>query len=122
LPKIGSGSGRIVYDFGEGMVLKLAKNTKGVAQNNIESDIGRYGDIQDIVASYNLRGFSFREFLNLKADISLKSYTLNEIIHNHVQIAQEICSQVKPLDYFQAYLQYGFYPFFLENRNFPKTC
>lgn len=78
-------------------------------------------DIQDIVASYNLRGFSFREFLNLKADISLKSYTLNEIIHNHVQIAQEICSQVKPLDYFQAYLQYGFYPFFLENRNFSEN-
>jgi len=78
-------------------------------------------DIKDIVASYNLRGFSFREFLNLQADTNLQSYNLEEIMRNHVQIAQEICKQVKPLDYFQAYLHHGFYPFFLENRSFSET-
>jgi len=40
LNRIGSGSGRIVYDLGEDKVLKLAKNIKGIAQNNVEGDIG----------------------------------------------------------------------------------
>jgi predicted AAA+ superfamily ATPase len=78
-------------------------------------------DLQDIVASYNLRGFSFREFLNLQAGTTLPSYRLEEIIQNHVQIAQAICQQVKPLDYFPDYLHHGFYPFFLENRNFSEN-
>jgi uncharacterized protein len=78
-------------------------------------------DIKDIVASYNLRGFSFREFLNLQAGTSFPSYNLEEIIRNHVQIAQEICQQVKPLEYFKPYLHHGFYPFFLEDRNFSEN-
>ncbi|MEI6753140.1 MAG: AAA family ATPase [Paludibacter sp.] len=78
-------------------------------------------DIQDVVASYNLRGFSFREFLNLQSANAFKSYTLEEILQNHQQIATEICKSVHPLDYFQDYLHFGFYPFFLENRNFSEN-
>lgn len=78
-------------------------------------------DLQDIVASYNLRGFSFREFLNLQAGTTLPAYKLEDIIQNHTQIAQNICQQTKPLDYFQSYLHHGFYPFFLENRSFSEN-
>ena len=78
-------------------------------------------DLQDIVASYNLRGFSFREFLNLQTGKTFTSYNLEEIIQNHVQIAQDICHEVKPLDYFPDYLHHGFYPFFLEDRNFSEN-
>jgi len=78
-------------------------------------------DLQDIVVSYNLRGFSFREYLNLQTGTTLHCYSLEEIIHNHIQISQEIYSQVKPLDYFQTYLHHGFYPFFLEERNFSEN-
>jgi predicted AAA+ superfamily ATPase len=78
-------------------------------------------DIKDIVASYNLRGFSFREFLNLQTGTNFTSYNLDEIMRNHVQIAQEVCKQVKPLEYFQPYLHHGFYPFFLEDRSFSET-
>lgn len=49
LTRIGSGSGRIVYDIDGKKVLKLAKNPKGVAQNEMESNIGRYYDVQNIV-------------------------------------------------------------------------
>ena len=35
---IGTGTGRKVYDIGQGKVLKLALNRKGVAQNSVESD------------------------------------------------------------------------------------
>ncbi|MEI8272862.1 MAG: AAA family ATPase [Paludibacter sp.] len=78
-------------------------------------------DIQDIVASYNLRGFSFREFLNLQAGTDFRFYSLDDIIQNHSQIAQEICSKVHPLDYFPDYLHHGFYPFYLEDRNFSEN-
>ncbi len=78
-------------------------------------------DIQDIVVSYNLRGFSFREFINLESGLNLKSYSLSDIIQNHVQISHEICNKVKPLEYFQPYLKHGYYPFFLEERNFSEN-
>jgi hypothetical protein len=47
LQKIGVGSSRVVYDFGDNKVLKLAKNAKGLAQNSVEWDMYRYsGDIE----------------------------------------------------------------------------
>ena len=74
-----------------------------------------------IVHSYNLRGFSFREYLNLKADLRLRPHTLDDILQHHEQIAAEVCRQVNPLDHFQAYTHHGYYPFFLEHRNFSEN-
>jgi len=78
-------------------------------------------DLHGIIASYNLRGFSFREYLNLQAGTSFPAFTLEDIIQNHTQIAQVICEQVHPLEYFKPYLHHGFYPFFLENRSFSEN-
>lgn len=78
-------------------------------------------ELGNIVKSYNLRGFSFREFLNLQTGMRFRSYTLEEILNNHEQIAKGVLSKVKPLDYFQDYLHHGFYPFFLEKRNFSEN-
>lgn len=36
LKHIGTGSGRLVYDLGNGYVIKAAKNDKGIAQNQAE--------------------------------------------------------------------------------------
>lgn len=38
LQKISSGSGRAVYKIDDGKALKIAKNKKGLAQNNVEAD------------------------------------------------------------------------------------
>ena len=78
-------------------------------------------ELRDIVKSYNLRGFSFREFLNLKTDMRFRAYSLEEILTNHEQIAKGILSKVTLLDHFQDYLHHGFYPFFLEKRNFSEN-
>jgi len=50
LQRISSGSGRIVYKIDDEKVLKLAKNKKGVAQNEIEISHSQYHDIEDVVA------------------------------------------------------------------------
>jgi tRNA nucleotidyltransferase/poly(A) polymerase len=50
LTQIGSGSGRIVYDIDGEKVLKLAKNPKGIAQNEAEAGAGYYRDTHHIVA------------------------------------------------------------------------
>ncbi len=45
-PKLGSGSGRRVYDLQNGMALKIAKNIRGYAQNQIEAIISEMDDSQ----------------------------------------------------------------------------
>lgn len=77
--------------------------------------------LSGIVDSYNLRGLSYREFVNLMAGTNFRSYKLNELIDNHEEIARQIVSKVKPLAYFHDYLHHGFYPFFLEKRNFSEN-
>ena len=78
-------------------------------------------ELRDIAKSYNLRGFSFREFLNLQTGMKFRAYSLEEILSTHEQIAKGVLSKVRPLDYFQDYLHHGFYPFFLEKRNFSEN-
>ena len=77
-----------------------------------------------IVKSYNLRGFSFREFLNLQTGNQFPAITLDELLTNHQELQREIVAKVSPLPHqhhFQNYLHHGFYPFFLENRNYSEN-
>lgn len=78
-------------------------------------------ELHGIVNSYNLRGFSFREFINLQSGNNFRPYSLNEIIHNHEHISREILPRVSPIKYFNDYIHHGFYPFFLEHRNFSEN-
>ncbi|MBF1645392.1 MAG: ATP-binding protein [Prevotella sp.] len=78
-------------------------------------------ELNSIVKSYNLRGFSFREFLNLQTGLQLKPYSLEKILNNHEEITNQILSKVSPTKYFLDYLHHGFYPFFLEHRNFSEN-
>ena len=78
-------------------------------------------ELNGIVKSYNLRGFSFREFLNYMSGNSFSSYSLNDIIENHEQIATQILTKINPLEYFQDYIHHGYYPFFLENRDYSEN-
>ena len=78
-------------------------------------------ELNGIVKSYNLRGFSFREFLNLQTGLSLQPYSLSEIIAEHEHIAKSILPQVSPMRYFQDYIHHGFYPFYQEHRNYSEN-
>ena len=78
-------------------------------------------ELNGIVKGYNLRGFSFREFLNYMSGHNFPTYSLDDIIKNHEQIAMQILPKVSPLKYFQDYIHHGYYPFFLENRNYSEN-
>ena len=75
-------------------------------------------DISSITTTYNLRGFSFREYLCIQTGLKLESYTLEDIMQHHASISREICERVKPLPYFRSYLKHGYYPSYLESSNF----
>ncbi len=77
--------------------------------------------LSGIVKTYNLRGFSFREFLNLEAGKNFRSYTLDELLDDHARIARSVLNEVNPKDYFKAYLHHGFYPFFLCKENYSEN-
>jgi predicted AAA+ superfamily ATPase len=78
-------------------------------------------ELSSIVKVYNLRGFSYREFLNIILNRNFSSYTLEDVISNHQEIAHEICEQIRPLEHFWSYMHHGYYPFFLEKRNFSEN-
>ena len=56
---------------------------------------------------YRMQGLSFREYLNMKYQLPLPSYTLEQILNQEVKI-QDI---EFPLAEFKEYLRNGYYPF-----------
>lgn len=78
-------------------------------------------ELHNIVESYNLRGLSFREYLNLMTGNNFHAYTLSEILHNHEHIIKGILPLISPQKYFHDYIHHGFYPFFLEHTNFSEN-
>lgn len=77
-----------------------------------------HNELQDIAKIYRLEGLSFREYLNYQSNLNFRRYTLQEILTDHISIAQEITREIKPLAFFNDYLKDGFYPYFLENKGF----
>ncbi len=73
------------------------------------------GDLSRRATIHYLPPMSLREFISLKENINLKSYTLKDILENHEDISFEILEQIKPLEQYSNYIQYGAYPFFKES-------
>ncbi|HIO96060.1 MAG TPA: hypothetical protein EYG67_04490 [Campylobacterales bacterium] len=72
-------------------------------------------DLSRRAVIYRVNGLSFREFLEFKKDITLNAYSLEDILKEHSNIAFKIVNKVKPLEFWEEYLQYGYYPFYFEN-------
>ena len=58
---------------------------------------------------------SLREFVELQTGKEFKAYRLEDIIENHFDIASEIMTEIRPLEQFGNYMQYGCYPFYHES-------
>lgn len=66
---------------------------------------------------YELTGLSFREYLSLIKAHDFPIFTLEEILKNNDQISAEIASKIKPFEFFDDYLSFGYYPYFLEGKD-----
>lgn len=64
---IGSGSGRKVFDLGNGYVIKVAKNKAGIAQNKCEHEIS-YNDHSNLFAKVIQVSNNFKLLIMQKAD------------------------------------------------------
>jgi len=73
-------------------------------------------DLSRRVVVYTMPGLSFREFIQFETQIKLDVYSLKDIVENPLTISMAITQKIKPLQYFENYLNYGYYPFYMENK------
>ncbi|MCX6276497.1 MAG: AAA family ATPase [Bacteroidetes bacterium] len=73
-------------------------------------------DLSRRAVMYEMHGLSLREFILFDQGLMLPSYSLEDILKNHVPICLEINKVTKPIKLFNDYLRYGYFPYFLENR------
>ncbi len=72
-------------------------------------------DLSRRAVMYQMQGLSFREYLNFVQKENFPIITLQDILENHAALSRQIVQKIKPLQYFDDYLQTGYYPFFKEN-------
>jgi len=74
-------------------------------------------DLSRRVRHFQLFGLSFREFLIFEGLLreTQMPFLLEEILENHVSIAQKLLREITPLPAFLKYLQYGYYPYYQED-------
>lgn len=77
--------------------------------------------IGDIAASYNLHGFSFREYIGAVTNSELPCYSLDDIVINHRAIANDVLNKIDIHNHFADYIHHGYYPFFFEKRNYSEN-
>jgi hypothetical protein len=77
-------------------------------------------DLSRRAVLYKLPGLSYREFLQFTGIINLDPIPLKSIFSQHLEIASDLTSNFRPLQFFENYLKNGYYPFFEENiRTYP---
>jgi len=80
-------------------------------------DISRQeGDLSRRAVVYELPGLSYREFLSLKYNLQLPIFSLNDILKDASALKKQLPNSFRPLEYFNEYLQTGYYPFMMEDK------
>lgn len=93
---------RIKVVYSGSSILKLGEGTADLSRRQAE---------------YQLKGMSFREFLQYEGILEYNKLDLPDILSNHRNIAEKIVSKIKVLPLFNRYLKQGYYPFYRESPN-----
>ena len=83
--------------FSGSSILKLSKGSADLSRRQ---------------AVYDLKGLSFREFLELESVLKADPVGLEDVLSGHRRIAGDICEKVKILPLFERYLVSGYYPIY----------
>jgi len=97
---------KTIYDFVDIKVLFSGSSALEIENSKV--------DLSRRALFYKLHSLSFREFLAIRYDINLPILSLEEILTNHQDIALDIKKELKSLEYFRYYQEFGSYPFFTE--------
>lgn len=74
-------------------------------------------DLSRRLVYHELKGLSFREYLELKNGLCFPPLPLKEILNSHLKYARRISNNLAVLKEFKQYLVSGYYPFFIEGTN-----
>ena len=97
-----------VYDF--------FPNLKIIFTGSSIIDISKQeGDLSRRALMYELPGLSYREYLSMLGIINLPILDLQELLFDSDAIRKKIPQGFRPLEHFRNYLNYGYYPFGLED-------
>lgn len=72
-------------------------------------------DLSRRAVFYEMPGFSFREYVNIKTGNSFGAISFEAILSGHLELSSNIVQQIKPIALYHDYIRIGYYPFFLEN-------
>ena len=101
---------KTIYDLFDISVIFTGSSATSIL--NAKSDLSRR------VTLYHLNGFSFREYLEVKYKLSLNSYALEDIVNDHIKIANAIeKNSFDILKEFGTYLKTGYYPFYFDKKS-----
>jgi predicted AAA+ superfamily ATPase len=98
-----------IYDFLDIQV--IFSGSSAIVLEHKKADLSRRAVL------YRVKGLSSREFLELKLGQKFESYSLSEILDNHITLSKNISKSIKPLEHFREYLKCGYYPFYFETPN-----
>ncbi len=97
-----------IYDLLDIRVIFSGSSAIGI--DNSKADLSRRSILYDVY------GLSFREFIEMEKNISLPSFSLEDILSNHVDIAYELLQKFNLTLLFKEYIKNGYYPFYFEDR------
>ncbi len=97
-----------IYDI---LDLKVIfSGSSALSIDNAKADLSRRALL------HHLHGLSFREFIELSKGIKVPSFTLEEILNGHIDIAYELLEKFNLTLPFREYLKSGYYPFYFEDK------
>lgn len=96
--------------------LKVVLSGSSLLQlNDGQADLSRRQDI------YDMSGLSFREYLWFRTGKKIEPVRLDQLLENASGYCLEIRSLYRPLEFFEDYLRFGYYPYSFEKKNTYKT-
>ena len=98
-----------IYDLHRDMHLILSGSSL-IKLNDGQADLSRR------MLIYDMPGLSLREYLRLEAGIELAPVTLKQLLEAPNSFCTQVKSACRPLEFFPHYLQFGYYPFYFENK------
>ena len=96
-----------VYDLLSGIKIVFS------GSSSLDVLAGAY-DLSRRAVLHQLNGLSFREFVEFKNGIILKSFSPEDLLAKYKKYSVQISSQIEVLKLFKEYISFGYYPYFLE--------